>query len=270
MLKAVQSLPIRAGLVKCALALALWATPVQAQPKTEHVEMLYTVALVRASGSTGSGTVIYSAQRDGGCQSYVLTNHHVIDGAISFESVFDPKEGKKVDKEKREEVRVEWWDYNNLSRAIGTRGKQAAIVGYDKIADLALLKLTDTERCVSPVAHLLPEGESLFVYEKAWSAGAGLGNPPFPTEGIIANLDKIMDGHRYIMATAPIIFGNSGGALFHYSQSRKRYELIGVPSRVSTSGFGGAVSHMGWSIPTETVYDFLRKNGVGFIVPAGK
>jgi hypothetical protein len=31
MLKAVQSLPIRAGLVKCALALALWATPVQAQ-----------------------------------------------------------------------------------------------------------------------------------------------------------------------------------------------------------------------------------------------
>ena len=31
MLKAVESLPIRAGLVKCALALALWATPAQAQ-----------------------------------------------------------------------------------------------------------------------------------------------------------------------------------------------------------------------------------------------
>jgi S1-C subfamily serine protease len=174
-------------------------------------------------------------------------------------------QGRKVDKELRALVRVEWWDYNSLSRSIGTRGKQAAIVGYDTRADLALLRLTDHENCVKPVAHLLPKGEPLFIYEPVWTAGSGLGNPPVPTTGIIAHLDKTIDGHRYILATAPIIFGNSGGALFHHSAARKRYELIGVPSRVSAAGFGGAVSHMGWSIPMETVYDFLARVGVGFI-----
>lgn len=271
MSKAKESAPIRGGLVKCALAalgLILWSGIALALPNAEHAEMLYTVTMVRTTASTGSGTVIYSAKRDGECVSFVLTNFHVVESAIAIESEWSPDAGKKVDRERRDQVRVEWWDYNGLSRAVGTRGKQADIEAYDKAADLALLRLVDRERCVSPVAYLLPENAAIHTFDPVWAVGAGLGRPPFPTFGYIANLDTLIDGYRYQLSSAPIIFGNSGGALFRHSTSRNRYELIGVPSKMSAAGFGAAVSHMAWSIPMETVYRFLRANKAGFVVPA--
>jgi len=85
------------------------------------------------------------------------------------------------------------------------------------------------------------------------------------TSGEMAFAEQMIEGYRYQLATAPIIFGNSGGSLFSYSEVRKQYEMIGVPSRVSASGFQ-AVTHMGWSIPTETVNEFLRENFHGFII----
>lgn len=255
-------------LASIAFTLSLLSFDVVAQPKTEHAEMLYTVAMVRADGALGSGTVIHSAKREGKCVSLVLTNFHVVSGAVAVEDEWDPAAGKKISKERREQVRVEWWDYNGLSRAVGTRGKQAEIAAYDKAADLALLKLLDEENCVAPVAHLLPENAAIHTFDPVWAVGAGLGKPPFPTFGYIANLDTLIDGYRYQLSSAPIIFGNSGGALFRHSTARNRYELIGVPSKVSASGFGAAVSHMAWSIPMETVYRFLRANKAGFVVPA--
>ena len=41
--------------------------------------------------------------------------------------------------------------------------------------------------------------------------------------------------------------------------------MIGVASRVSAAGFQ-AVTHMGWSIPIETVHTFLKDNFHGFIM----
>ena len=44
----------------------------------KHEEMLYPTVLVRAGQGTGSGTVIFSEERDGEYLSLVLTNHHVV------------------------------------------------------------------------------------------------------------------------------------------------------------------------------------------------
>lgn len=254
-------------LIAALVAAFVFLPAANAQMAQEHKEMLYVVTLVRAADGTGSGTVIYSAKRGNEWHSYVLTNHHVVAGSIKVAKEWDPKAGKEVDKERREQVRVEWWDYNLSSRAVGTKGKTADIAAYDRQADLALLRLVDREAGVEPVAHLQPPSAPLYAFEPVWSVGAGLGKPPFPTSGLLANQDQMIDGYRYLLGTAPIIFGNSGGAMFH--KGPKRYELIGVPSRVSGAGFGVAVTHMAWAIPMETVYAFLKAHDLAFIVPEG-
>jgi len=66
------------------LFLASLATPATpATPATDpppgieqmHEEMLFSVALIRMGRSSGSGTVIYSAERDGEWATYILTNY---------------------------------------------------------------------------------------------------------------------------------------------------------------------------------------------------
>ena len=228
----------------------------------QHEEMLDTAVRINTAGS---GTVLYSKQHEGKWESYILTNYHVIGDQITIREVWDGMKGKKVKRETREPVTAFWFDYVRCSRSVGTRGRIADIVAHDEQRDLALLKLRDTERGVVRIAYMLPEKESPKLGQTVWAVGAGLGFPPSMTSGEMAFAEQVINGYRYQLATAPIIFGNSGGALFAYSDIRKKYEMIGVPSRVSAAGFQ-AVTHMGWSIPTETVYTFLRENFHGFIV----
>jgi len=248
----------------------LFAVPVAAAPEPpdlelRHHQMLYTVVLVQSRWGSGSGTVIYSEKHGDEWQSYVLTNHHVVRSAIKVEEVWDPRENKDVKRETRSEMDVRWFDYNNLSHNIGTTGMRASIVAYDEKLDLALLRLADREQGVAPVAYLIPEEDDLHLFERVWAVGAGLGEPPFATEGHVSYLDKEYEGRTFMLSSAPIIFGNSGGALYRWSPDRDRYELVGVPSAVSVAGFT-AVTHMAWSIPMETVRGFLEDNCFGPIV----
>jgi S1-C subfamily serine protease len=73
----------------------------------------------------------------------------------------------------------------------------------------------------------------------------------------------VIQGYPYLLTTAPIIWGNSGGALFVRHDGR--HVLVGVPSRV-TAVFRAPVTHMAWSIPVVTVREFLRENGLGFVL----
>ena len=228
----------------------------------QHEEMLDTAIRVNTAGS---GTVLYSKQHDNKWESYILTNYHVIGEQITIREIWDGMKGKKIKRETREPVTAFWCDYVRCSRSVGTRGRIADIVAHDEQRDLALLRLRDTERGVDRIAHILPEKEYPKLGQTVWAIGAGLGYPPSMTSGEMAFAEQVINGYRYQLATAPIIFGNSGGSLFSYSDVRKRHEMIGVPSRVSATGFQ-AVTHMGWSIPTETVYTFLRDNYYGFIV----
>ena len=88
-----------------------------------------------------------------------------------------------------------------------------------------------------------------------------MGRPPFGTEGLIASVDVKLNGERYIQSGAEITFGNSGGGL--YVIRDQHYLLIGVPARapIIKIGKGGSpVSHMGYSIPIETIKEFLSKH----------
>ena len=70
------------------------------------------------------------------------------------------------------------------------------------------------------------------------------------------------------MSTAQTIFGNSGGALYRYSDERERYEYIGIPSRITVQPLGfsaDSITHMGYFIPIERVYNLLRENNYDFI-----
>ena len=234
----------------------------------KHREMLYTVVTVESLGNLGSGTVVYSKKDKGDFETFILTNFHVVSSSVTISKEWSPIEKKKVDVEKRVVVKILWFNYNELSRFIGTRGKTADIVAYDKSKDIALLKVRDKERGTAFVARLRPPCRSIYLFDEVYAVGSGLGKPPFATIGTLSLMDEEIDGNRYMLATAPIIYGNSGGALFRLDNSASKYELIGIPSRVSATFFQ-SVTHMGFSIPMQTVWEFLKKNNYSQILPNG-
>ena len=237
-------------------------------PEQEHMEMLYPTVLVRLERGTGSGTVIYSElNEDQEYESYVLTNNHVIKTYVKISKIWNSELKEHVETENRRPVNIDLWEYNNFSTAIGTMGRIAEIVAYDKSRDLALLKVKDTERQMPYVATLYPEGldNGPWIFQTVYAVGSGLGKPPFPTMGLLAGYGRDQDGNELYLASAPIIFGNSGGSLYVYSP-RRTYELIGVPSMVSAYGWGNVVTHMAWSRPIAEIRDFLRENKYGFIL----
>ena len=269
-------------LTKCAVV-AVFATllimPQLAVAETEApvkkiTEMLYPTIMVDLSNGQGSGTVVFSGKRkheswkDEKVWTLVLTNNHVIASAVSIEEEFDPKKGKNIQKETRRPVHVRLWDYNDYSTAVGTTGRVARIVAWDKHRDLALLRLDDKERVIKNVATLWPENVGgPYLFQKTWAVGSGMSNPPYPTEGLLSGISgKDAKGRALYLSSAPIIFGNSGGSLWAYSKSRKRYEMIGVPSMVGAFGYGNIIPHIAWSRPITAIRAFLRENDYGFVL----
>ena len=244
-------------------------------PVKKIEEMLYPTVMVDVGrDGQGSGTIIFSGEREHESWkeekvwTLVLTNHHVIQRAVQILEEFDPKQGKKVQKETRRPVHVRFWDYNDYSTAVGTTGRRALILAWDKDRDLALLRLDDNERVIENIATLWPEDEGgPYLFQKTWAIGSGLGNPPYPTEGLLSGINgKDRKGRSLYLSSAPIIFGNSGGSLWAFSSKRDRYEMIGVPSMVSAYGWGNIVTHIAWSRPISEIRSFLRENDYGFVL----
>ena len=243
-------------------------------PVKKITEMLYPTVLVDLGNAQGSGTVIFSdiraheSWKEEKVWTLVLTNHHVVNDAIFVTEEFDPKEGKNVQKETRRPVHVRFWDYNDYSTAVGTTGRVARIVAYDKARDLALLRLDDKERKINNIAILWPENVGgPYLFQDVWAVGSGMGNPPYPTEGLLSGISgKDAKGRALYLSSAPIIFGNSGGSLWAYSKTRNKYEMIGVPSMISAFGYGNIVTHLAWSRPISEIRTFLRENDFGFVL----
>ena len=239
----------------------------------KHEQMFYPTVRVRTKKAGGSGTVVYSKKHGEEVHTYVITNHHVIADSVKIEKKWDSVLKRKTDKEKLDTVFVEFFRYNNYSHTVGSFAVEADIVAYSEVEggqDWALLRVRDKENTADWVANLFPldDLDNVHIFDKSYAVGASLGHPPVASEGMITYMDDEIDSYKYWMSSAPTIFGNSGGAVYRWSDNRKQYEYIGIPSRISIQPMGfsaDAITHMGYFIPIERVYKLLEENDYQFI-----
>lgn len=231
-----------------------------------HKKVALPCVRIKAGAAGGSGTILYNKENgDGEYSTYVLTNHHVVDGCIEIKKKWSPllKSERKTDV--FESVDVHLFEYRWESRDIGGTTIQSDIMTYDPDEDLALLKLR-TNFPMQSVAALYPRGKEkeLRIGMPVVCVGAGLGESPVQTVGILSQFGREIDRREYWISTAPAIYGNSGGALF----LADTYEMIGVPARIAVTltMFGSdAIPHLQYAIPITRIYDFLEEQRFRFI-----
>ncbi|HEU4766175.1 MAG TPA: DegQ family serine endoprotease [Pyrinomonadaceae bacterium] len=163
----------------------------------------------------GSGVIVTA---DG----YVLTNHHVIDGAQQIE----------VDLQGRQTV-------------------SAKLVGSDPPSDLAVLKIAGDGLSVLALA----DSDKVQVGDIVLAVGNPLGIGQTVTMGIISAKGRqtgLSDGsfEDFLQTDAPINRGNSGGALVDGNG-----DLVGINSQI-LSPTGGSIG-IGFAIPSNMARDVL-------------
>ncbi len=173
------------------------------------------------AAAAGSGFIISD---DG----YIITNHHVIEGASSIEvAMYD---GTKYD---------------------------AELVGYDESNDVAVLKID--AKGLTPV--VLGDSDDLLVGDSVVAIGNPLGELTFSlTAGTVSALDRKITMSNglsmdLIQTDCAINSGNSGGALFNLYG-----EVIGI-TNAKYSGAGGntaSIDNIGFAIPINTVRDIVK------------
>lgn len=189
----------------------------------------------RRQEGLGSGVVVRS---DG----YVLTNHHVVEGATSVE--------------------VELNDGRTF---------EAKVVGTDAPSDLAVLKIDGTNLAILS----LGDSDAVRVGDIALAVGNPLGIGQTVTMGIVSAKGRatgLGDGsfEDFIQTDAPINRGNSGGALVSTSG-----ELIGINSQILSPsgvniGIGFAIpANMAKNVMTQLIdHGEVRRGMLGVIVHA--
>ncbi len=152
----------------------------------------------------GSGFVINSS-------GYVVTNHHVIDGADGIVVVL--RDGLRLD---------------------------AEVVGQDAATDLALLRVHSSQRLASA-----PLGDSDGLRPGDWVVAIGnpFGLDHTVTAGIVSAVGRRNIGRQterfyanFIQTDAAINFGNSGGPLIDVNGN-----VVGVNTAIRTSNIGFAI-----------------------------
>ncbi len=180
----------------------------------------------------GSGVIV----RHDGSKGYILTNHHVVNGA--------------------DEIQVTLYD---------GREYDAELVGSDPRRDLALIKIETREDL--PVA-VLGDSDELYVGDWVFAVGNPMGFESTFTAGIVSAVgresDEIIQGGSftdYIQTDAAINPGNSGGALVNL-----KGEVIGVNSWIATQS--GGSQGLGFAIPInnakKAINDFIESGSVTY------
>lgn len=182
----------------------------------------------RKTRSLGSG-VIVDPQK-----GYILTNHHVIDGASKI--LVKTKSGRQF---------------------------EAEIIGSDESTDVAVLRIPAKGLSGIPFA----DSDTLRVGDFAVAIGNPFGLGQTVTSGIVSALGRSglglsgkKDGYieDFIQTDASINVGNSGGALVNL-----RGELIGINTAILSPNQGGNVG-IGFAIPinmARTVMQQLLEHG---------
>ena len=200
-------------------------------------------------GGVGGGTVIRSeAESDGVYGTYIVTAFHVLQKVTEH----DPAGPRKP-------VQVKIYADGGDTETV-----DSDLLIHDERRDLALLKLRATKHY--PIAARLAARERIretSVFTPIYAVGCPLGHDPLPSFGEITTLRKEVNGERFWMMSAPTIFGNSGGGVFH----RETLEMIGVSAMICTfdNPVSTPVPHLGILVPLDSVYDWLRDNKFAFI-----
>jgi S1-C subfamily serine protease len=160
---------------------------------------------------SGSG-VIY------GEDGYVITNHHVIDGANSVNVIFN--DGARF---------------------------PAEIIGSDPITDIGVLFVQRQD--ISPID--IGSSDYLTIGEPTVAVGnpLGLAGGPTVTSGIVSALNRTLQAQGsealfgLVQTDAPIAPGSSGGALVNSAG-----ELVGITTAIAVSDVGSV--DLGFAVPT--------------------
>jgi len=173
--------------------------------------------------SLGSGVVV---SPDG----YILTNNHVVDGAT--------------------DVKVQFLDKSEYP---------AKVIGTDKYADIAVLKVNRTGLVALPFA----DSSKAEVGDVVLAMGQPFGLRGTVTMGIISATGRSMGGQierfeDFIQTDAAINHGNSGGALVD-----THGDLVGINTAILSNETGGNQG-IGFAIPANlarNIMDQILKNG---------
>jgi S1-C subfamily serine protease len=202
----------------------------------------------------GSGSLVYS--KNG--LTLVLTNAHVLKECVVDEDRLDETPFIDVDR----------FTYKDTGELIGFYRVQAEIIAFDGANDLAMLRLRDSSQELN--IALLPtalEAKKISVFDEVFAVGCAYGDQPKPTTGIISSLNTEYMNKSFWMTTAPIVFGNSGGACFR-KDAKGHYKLIGVPTAVLATVIEGAdgktqapkepVPHINYLVPAHGMLAFIK------------
>jgi S1-C subfamily serine protease len=155
-------------------------------------------------------------------QGHIVTNFHVVQGGNSFVVTFynDPKQYR------------------------------ATIVGTAADKDIAVLKLEEKPKKLSPIA--VGSSKDLQVGQYSFAIGSPFGLDYTLTTGVVSALGRKIDGvggvkiNDMIQTDAAINMGNSGGPLLNSSSN-----LIGMNTVIfSTSGSSAG---LGFAVPVDTI-----------------
>jgi serine protease Do len=174
-------------------------------------------------GGTGSGFIINA-------EGYLLTNHHVINGA--------------------DKIKV------RLQIADKEKTYEAELIGSDKKTDIALLKIKREGDDATPFPYI-PMGDSkqLEVGEWVIAIGNPFGLSHTVTTGIVSAKGRDIGAGPYdefIQTDASINPGNSGGPLLNM-----KGEVIGINTAIISGNTGGNVG-IGFAIPINMAANIMK------------
>ncbi len=171
----------------------------------------------REVASAGSGVIVDAEN------GYILTNHHVVDGA--------------------DKIQVSLLNDMTLD---------AEVIGSDAATDIAVLKVKQTNLIDLPIG----DSDEVEVGDFVIAIGNPFGLGHTVTSGIVSALGRSgisRDGYEdFIQTDASINPGNSGGALVNM-----RGELVGINSAI-VSRTGGNVG-IGFAVPSEIARSIMNQ-----------
>lgn len=175
------------------------------------IPSIVTVEVSTVLGDAGGSGVVY------GTDGYIVTNHHVIEGAGSISVVFS--DGARF---------------------------PAELVGSDPLTDLAVLLVGRSDLTSIDIGS----AASIAIGQTAIAVGNPLGlvGGPSVTSGIVSALDRTLEVgganrlYGLVQTDAPITRGSSGGALLDAGA-----RLIGITTAIAVSDVGA--EGLGFAIP---------------------